>query len=134
MGVSLRKSIVGILAGLAATGVLSAQIETAVIQGTVTDASLAVIPGADVRFVHVATGQERVAETDAEGFFRSVPLRIGDYRVEVEAEGFKRAVRQGIALRLEQVAVLDITLEVGALTETVDVTAAAPLLETTSAT
>ena len=111
-----------------------AQIETATIQGTVRDSSGSLIPGATVQFVQVATNQQRNTQTNEEGFFRSVPLRIGEYRVEVEADGFKRAVRQGVVLRLEQVAVLDITLELGAVTETVDVSAAAPLLETTRAT
>ncbi|MBI1356834.1 MAG: hypothetical protein GC160_21050 [Acidobacteria bacterium] len=111
-----------------------AQVESARIQGTVTDGSGAVIPGATVRFVQVETNQAQVTETDAIGFFQSVPLRIGEYRVEVEADGFKRAVRSGIVLELEQTAAIRVALEVGAVTEVVDVTADAPLLETTQAT
>ena len=126
----LRVMTVGALCAFAAM----AQIETALIQGTVSDSSGAVIPGATVRFVQVATNQTRETQTDARGFFRSVPLRIGEYRVEVESEGFKTAVRSGIILELEQTAVLDIALEVGSITEVIDVTADAPLLETTQAT
>ncbi len=111
-----------------------AQIETARIQGTVTDASGASVPGATVHFVQVNTNQAQQAQTNAEGFYQSVPLRIGQYRLEVEADGFKRAVRSGIILTLEQTAVLDIALELGAVTEVIDVTADAPLLETTQAT
>lgn len=112
----------------------TAQIETARIQGIVTDASGAVIPGATVRFIQVATNQVQQTQTAANGFFQSVPLRIGEYRVEIETEGFKKAVRSGVILELEQTAQLNISLELGAITETVDVTADAPLLETTQAT
>lgn len=110
-----------------------AQIETALIQGTITDSSGAVIPGATVRFVQVATNQIQETSSDARGFFRSVPLRIGEYRVEVETDGFKKAIRSGIILELQQTAVLNISLEVGAITEVIDVTADAPLLETAEA-
>jgi len=110
-----------------------AQIGGARIQGSVTDSSGGVIPGASVRFVQLSTNQTSESQTDAVGFFQSVPLRIGEYRVEVEADGFKTAVRSGVVLELEQTAVLTIALELGAITETVDVTADAPLLETTQA-
>ncbi len=125
----LRAITVGALCAFATV----AQIETALIQGVVSDSSGAVIPGASVRFIQVATNQARETATDARGFFRSVPLRIGEYRVEVESEGFKTAVRSGIILELQQTAVLNIALEVGAITEVIDVTADAPLLETTEA-
>ena len=113
---------------------LAAQIETARITGTISDSTGAVIPGAEVKFIHVATAQELVVQSSAEGLYRSQPLRIGEYRMEVEADGFKRAVRSGIVLTLQQTARIDIMLELGAVTEVVDVTAAAPLLETTEAT
>jgi hypothetical protein len=116
------------------TAPLLAQIETGVIQGTVTDSTGSSIPGAIVRILQVATAQERTLQTDAQGFYRTPPLRIGEYRVEVEAQGFKRAITQSLVLRLEQVIVLDVMLELGAVTESVDVMAAAPLLETTQAT
>ena len=110
------------------------QIETARIQGVVSDSTGAVIPGATVRFVHVDTGQEFTVSTSADGLYRSVPLRIGEYRVEYESEGFKLAVRSGINLELQETAVIDIALEIGEVTEVVDVTADAVLLETTEAT
>ena len=110
------------------------QIETARIQGVVSDSTGAVIPGATVKFVHVATGLEFSGSTSADGLYRSVPLRIGEYRVEFEADGFKRAVRSGINLELQETAVIDVSLEIGEVTEVVDVTADAVLLETTEAT
>ncbi len=110
------------------------QIESARIQGVVSDSTGAVIPGASVTFVHVDTGQEFTTATSAEGLYRSVPLRIGEYRVEYESDGFKRAVRSGINLELQETAVIDVLLEIGEVTEVVDVTADAVLLETTEAT
>ncbi len=129
------KFVAGCLA--VAFGLASAslgQIETARIQGVVSDSTGAVIPGAAVRFVHVETGQDSTAFSGADGLYRSVPLRIGEYRVEYESDGFKRAVRSGINLELQETAVIDVALEIGDVTEVVDVTADAVLLETTEAT
>ncbi len=122
------------LAALLLVPLALGQIETARIQGVVSDASGAVIPGVTVRLVHVATGQEFSVSTSADGLYRSVPLRIGEYRVEYEADGFRLAVRSGINLELQETAVIDVVLEVGEVTEVVDVTADAVLLETTEAT
>ena len=123
-----------LVAFLAFAPLAFSQIETARIQGVVSDSTGAVIPGATVQFVHVATGQEFTVSTSADGLYRSVPLRIGEYRVEYEADGFKRAVRSGINLELQETAVIDVSLEIGEVTEVVDVTADAVLLETTEAT
>ncbi len=125
-------SVWGILLFLAC-GLATAQVETARITGTVSDSTGAVIPGAKITFIHVATNTTFTMETDAEGRYVSPPLRIGEYRVEAEAPGFKRFVRSGVVLQINQTAVLNITLELGAVTETVEVSAAAPLLETTQA-
>jgi len=111
-----------------------AQVETARITGTITDSSGAVIPGAEITFTHVATNTSFTMQSDAEGRYISPPLRIGEYQVTVEAPGFKRAVRTGIVLQINETAVLNVTLELGAVTEEVSVTADAPLLETTQAT
>ena len=74
------------------------QADTAVVVGSITDATGAVIPGVDVRFTHVATGSIYYAQTDAGGFYRTPPLRIGDYRMEAETAGFKRIQRTGVVL------------------------------------
>lgn len=110
-----------------------AQVETARITGTVTDRSDAVIPGATITITHVATSTSISARSDSEGRYVSGPLRIGEYRVEAEATGFKRAVRSGILLEIQQTALVDLKLDVGALTETVSVTSDAPLLATADA-
>ncbi len=89
---------------------LFAQVETARITGTISDSTGAVIPGANITFLHVATNTSVEMQSDATGRYVSPPLRIGEYRIEVSSEGFKRAVRTGVVL-----------------TESIDVTADAPL-------
>lgn len=119
-----------VMMGSAAFG----QTETARISGTVSDSTGAVVPGSRVTFIHVSTNTINSTEAGADGQFLSVPLRIGEYRVEVEAEGFKKYVRSGIVLQLNETAVVNAIVELGSVTETIDVTADAPLLETAQAT
>ena len=109
---------------------LVAQVEQARITGTVSDSTGAVVPGVKLTFVHVATNIEHTATTNEVGSYLSVPLRVGEYRVIAEGDGFKRVVRSGVILRIQETVLLDLVLEVGAVTESVDVTAAAPLLQT----
>lgn len=117
-----------------ATSSLFAQVETARITGTVTDATGAVVPGARVAIVQLQTNRKVMAVTDGEGRYVSVPVPVGRYQLEVEASGFKRAVRSGITLQVQQTAVVDFRLEVGQVSEKVEVMAEAPLLNTTEAT
>lgn len=110
-----------------------AQVETGRIAGTVTDSSGSRIPGAVVTVTHVATNVSTAWQTDATGRYLAVNLRVGEYRVDVEASGFKRIVRSGIVLQIAETADVDLTLEVGSVAESINVTADAPLLETTNA-
>jgi hypothetical protein len=110
-----------------------AQVETARITGTVTDATGAVIPGVQITMVHVQTNRKVAATTNEAGQYVSIPLSLGDYRVEAEAPGFKRVVRTGITLRVQQTAVVDLSLQVGEITQSVEVAAKAPLLATREA-
>ncbi|MGH9340968.1 MAG: TonB-dependent receptor [Acidobacteriota bacterium] len=110
-----------------------AQVETANITGTVRDSTGAVIPGVDITVTHVQTNQEARAVTGEAGRYVSPPLRPGDYTVAAELPGFKRIVRSGIRLQVQQTAVIDFVLEVGEMTEQVEVVADAALLNTTDA-
>ena len=112
---------------------LLAQVETARIAGTVTDSTGAVIPEVVVTLTEVGTNTRHQTRTNALGHYLSVPLKVGEYQVTAEAGGFKRAVRSGLILQIQETAVVDFRLEVGALTESVDVTGDAPLLRTTDA-
>jgi len=111
-----------------------AQVETARITGTVTDATGAVIPGVQITMVHVQTNRKVAATTTEAGQYVSIPLPPGDYRVEAEATGFKRVVRTGITLQVQQTAVVDVRMQVGEISERIEVVAQAPLLNTVEAT
>ena len=111
------------------------QIGTSTITGRVTDPSGAVVPGVVVMVVHTQTNFQFSATTNSEGLYRVQSLQPGTYRVTMEAAGFKRYVRDGIELRVADVLPVDAALQVGAVTESVEVTGATQLLETeTSAT
>jgi hypothetical protein len=104
------------------------------IQGTVADASGGVIPGAKVRIINKETGREMEAVTSESGFYRVSGLPPGNYKVTAEREGFKRQELQNVVIVAETEQGVDITLEAGALTDTVTVTAdSTPALQTESA-
>ncbi len=108
----------------------NAQVEQGIIFGTLRDGLGAVVTGAKVTITQLETNTAFVTETDVRGSYRSIPLRPGHYSVAAEAPGFKRATQTGITLDVQQQALVDLVLEVGALTEQVTITADAPLLQT----
>ena len=112
--------------------VARAQITTATIVGTVTDATGAAVPGATVTGRNMDTGFTRTATAAGDGAYRLEFLPIGRYTVEAVLDGFKTAHRTGIVLRVEDTARVDVAMEVGGLAETVTVTGAAPLVNTSS--
>lgn len=103
------------------------------ILGRVIDSSGAVIPGATVRIENTATGTATNAVSNDQGSYQAPFLIPGPYRISVEKEGFKRYVRDGIELRVDDRLEIDLPLEVGGVAETVTITAEAPLLDTTNA-
>ena len=111
----------------------SAQLTSASLTGLVTDPGGAVIPGATVRLTNTETGDEREVSTGGEGRYTMQQLRPGNYELSVETAGFKRFVRPGIRLQGSQDAEVNASLEIGEVTETVEVTAAAVVLDTQSA-
>src|SRR5947207_4200494 len=110
-----------------------AQGERGTLNGTVTDPSGAVVVGASVKALNMATGVESDAITTDAGVFRLPYLQPGTYKLTVASPGFKAAVRENIVLGVAQTLTLDFKLEVGASTEQVTVSAEAPLLETGTA-
>ena len=117
---------------MAVLGTALAQLPTATILGVVKDSSGAVVPEATVTARNIDTGQTRAASTSADGSYRLSALPVGNYEVRVEHPGFQTTVRSGLTLAVSQEAVLPVTLEVGAVEQTVAVTAEAPLVNTTS--
>lgn len=102
----------------------------ATIVGDVQDASGAVAPNVTVKIINQATGVSRTVTTNTEGQYRVTPLNPGLYSVEVEAVGFKTQVRPDVTLAVAAVLEVDFTLEVGQVSERIEVTAAAPILRT----
>ena len=121
------------LALLACCLVLSAQEFRATLAGRVTDPSGAVIAGAKVDAKSVSTAAVSSTLTGNDGDYQISFLTPGDYVITVQKEGFRRAVREGVTLKVAERAVADITLEVGAVSESVNVSADTALVETESA-
>src|SRR6266478_6418245 len=109
---------------------LSAQTTSGSIVGTVTDPSGGVIAGASVTITNTDTGIAVKTTTDNTGNYVVTPLQGGRYSVAVEAAGFKKSVRSDITVNVQDRIRVDAALEVGAVTDTVQVEAAAPLLQT----
>jgi hypothetical protein len=102
------------------------------ILGRVADPSGAVLAGVKVTLTNDATGTTRDAQTNESGDYNFVEVTPGTYHTEFEASGFKKNVRRGIILDVNQVITLNMTLQLGATQEVVDVTSEAPLVDTTS--
>jgi len=117
---------------LLATAQLPGQLNRGTITGVVTDSSGAAVPGAKVTLRDVATNATYVTETTAVGQYTVPNLPVATYEVSIESPGFKKFVRSGVELRATEVVRVDAVLEVGALTETVEVTAQVPRVQTDS--
>ncbi len=106
---------------------------TGAILGTVTDPSGAAVPGATVTLGNADTGLTRKTATDSTGFYEFLVVPVGEnYVVEVEATGFRKSTQSGIKLLVNQRYRADFQLVVGAVTQTVEVSAAVVQVETTS--
>src|SRR5215208_8307655 len=125
----------GVLCSLAllAPGSAAAQATTGTILGTVADSSGGVLPGVAVTVINEGTNSQRTLTTDASGTYEAPLLPPGDYRVEGELSGFKKIIRTGIRLQVDQRARVDLTLDLGAVNETIEVRADAPLVQSESA-
>lgn len=111
---------------------LSAQFDRAAVLGTVRDASGAVVPGVAVSLSNVQTGVMQRGSTDETGSFQFLNAPIGEYRVEAEMMQFKKAISDVFTVVVGARQRVDLTLELGDTTETVEVTGAALLIETDS--
>jgi hypothetical protein len=109
-----------------------AQLPTATVLGTVKDNSGAVVPGTSLTARNVDTGQTRQVSSGDDGSYQFAGLPVGNYEISAEHAGFGTAVRGGLTLSVSQEAVVNFTLEVGTVGQTVTVTAGAPLVDTTS--
>jgi Carboxypeptidase regulatory-like domain len=110
------------------------QTERAVILGTVTDDSGSVIPGAVVTVTNVGTAEKRSVTTNDRGDYDVQALYVGQYEVSAEHAGFRREVVKGLVLVVNQRARVDFRMQVGAVTQEVQVSATTPLVQTDDAT
>lgn len=108
----------------------SAQTSRGAITGTVVDPSGAAVPSAVIEATNNLTGAVYKAASSLTGNYTLAELPAGVYRVTVSAQGFKNFVQEGITVQVAQILRIDIRLDVGQITETVSVTADAPLLRT----
>jgi Carboxypeptidase regulatory-like domain/TonB-dependent Receptor Plug Domain len=110
-----------------------AQVDTGTIIGTVKDTSGAVVPGAAITATEVNTGIKTDVKSGADGNYVITPLKIGSYTVSVDANGFQKVVQQNVVLNVQATVRVDFSLKVGSVTQTVEVSGAPPLVQTTNA-
>jgi Carboxypeptidase regulatory-like domain len=118
-----------LFASLLSSVSLLAQTDRATIVGTVTDSSGAVIPGVNVAATNTQTKVETTATTNDTGFYRILNLPIGEYSISFTKQDFQTLERKGIDLSIGQVAEINVSLAIGKLAQAVQVTAAAPILQ-----
>jgi hypothetical protein len=129
----LRNTVSFCAALLCLASIAAAQQGRGTIYGTITDPSGAAVVNAKVSITNTDTNNAIVTQTDASGYYLSPTLIVGSYQVAVEVTGFKKATRSGISLQVDQRAEVDITLQVGGVDQSVDVTAEVPLVNTENA-
>lgn len=128
------KTLASYLLAIAVLCVVSqAQVVTGSLTGQVLDSSQAAVPGATVTAVNTESGASKTATTGSTGNYTIPFLAPGTYNVSASVQGFKTAMRKNIEVSVGPALALNFTLEVGATTQTVSVTAAAPLLNSVNA-
>ncbi len=130
---SLARRMAALLAVALLSSLALAQ-STARLQGTVSDQSGAVLPGARVKAINVGTNVERTTETDSSGFYSLPSLPIGTYRVEVEARGMGKQTITGLVLEVGRIVSQDFTVKPATLEQSVTINAEAPVVDTTTIT
>src|SRR5436190_1349809 len=103
------------------------------VTGTVTDPSGAVIPGVTITVTNVATGTSREVLTNEQGIYAATQLQPGTYNIKAELTGFRPQVFSNVALPVNQTVTLNAKMEVGALSDIVEVTASAENVNTVNA-
>jgi hypothetical protein len=110
-----------------------AQVDEGAITGTVQDSTGAVVPNAQVTLVNTDQGITMETKSNGSGGYTFSPVRIGHYEITVTAQGFSKTTQKNITVQVAQVVQANITLKLGAATETVEVTTAPPVLQTEEA-
>src|SRR5436305_8998511 len=127
----MRQWVIGVLALVGSFAAAPVFAQNAQIAGTVKDQSGAVIPGATITARNVETGLTRVGVSDGSGEYRLVSLPPGRYSVATELSGFSTETRPDIILIIDQTAIISFALKPANLSETITVTGASPIVDTT---
>ena len=114
---------------LSAPAVAGAQAINGTIEGTVVDDQGALLPGVLVTVSNLDTGDQRTVVSNESGLYRALLLPLGTYRVSAELQGFRKFEQSGITLRAGMTAVINVSLSVGAVAETITVTADSPVVD-----
>src|SRR5258706_7572354 len=127
-------SLILVVFSLSFTAPMYSQLHGAPVSGTVTDATGAIISGAQVSIKNIATGSSKDVTADASGFYTVPNLPAGVYEVRVTAAGFSTALQSNLTLAVGAQQLVNSPVKIGTTTQTVQVTAAAPQIELTSST
>src|SRR5580693_7852156 len=111
-----------------------AQLTTADILGTVTDASGAVVPNANITLVNLGTDEVRTVQSNGSGDYSFTLLPVGHYSITVKAGGFQASITKDLAVEAGDRARADVHLQLGSESTTIEVTASTPLLQADNAT
>ena len=128
----MKRAVLCLVVALLLPVALAAQAVTGTILGVITDSTGAVMPGATVTLTNTGTGLVRAVTTDANGEYTAPSLPTGKYTVKAELSGFKTVTVPDVALGVDQHFRLNLKLEVGAVEESVTVTGASPLIQTST--
>src|SRR5690349_22957255 len=120
------------LIALLAAPMAGAQSTGGRIRGTISDPSGASVAAATVTLISEATGAKRDVQSGASGEYIFIEVPVGSYELDVAQAGFKKYIRKGIALDLNEVVSVDIALQLGSSAESIEVTGAPPVVDTTS--
>ena len=129
--IALFFPLVLLVAGLLVSSPVLAQ-STATLQGTVTDSKGDLIPNATVTVRNRSTSFERATQTDSDGNYQVAALPVGVYTIEVKIEGFKTQVADNVTVEVARTVVQNFQMDVGALSEQVQVSSDVPVIETTT--
>src|SRR5439155_22960327 len=117
------------MAILTANGILFAQTDRGIIEGTLTDPAGAAVPNAKVQVINIDTNSTLDFFTNELGNYLAPNLPAGSYRIGVHKEGFRSVVREPVLVRAQGRVRVDFTFQIGAASETVTVTGEAPMLD-----
>jgi hypothetical protein len=129
----LRSLFVLAVSAVASILPLQAQVDTGSITGTVTDASGAVVNGAKVTLTNEGTGTALSLTTGSDGSYTFSPVRIGSYKIDASAQGFKTVSQTHVVVNVSANVLVNLKLPTGSVSETVEVTGAVPVLQTQDA-